>query len=109
MLAQTVSARGNRVKFTTAITAYHIRLYPRHLDLSWDKEQESIRVSVGEPHCSQAIRLVASLPVWKRKLARLFVNPYYFRFASQIDLPVDLGGEGARVSGPAIWELMMLR
>jgi hypothetical protein len=48
------------------------------------------------------------LPAWKRALARLFVNPYYFRFNADLELRANLGGESVTERGRALYELMIL-
>jgi hypothetical protein len=41
-------------------------------------------------------------------MARLFANPYYFRFNAERLKKIDLGDLHDSISGPALYEIMML-
>jgi hypothetical protein len=83
--------------------------YPRALDFHWKAGEETVHITLRQPHLIDSFSLLDDLPGWKRWLARRFVNPYYFRFNAEIELNVDLGDTKAVERGSAIYELMMLR
>jgi len=62
-----------------------------------------------QPQIIEATSLLLALPPWQRPLARLFANPYYFRFNADLSLEIELDGLRDVVSGPALYEIMMLR
>jgi predicted secreted hydrolase len=85
------------------------REYPREVDFVWKRGREGVRVALREPSLIEAVSLLGGLPRWKRSLARLVANPYYFRFNAELDLALELDGLRDRLSGTALYELMMLR
>ncbi len=85
------------------------RSYPRRLDWRWANEEGQVSLSLRDPQVIEATSLLGLLPPWKRALARLAANPYYFRFNAQSELAVDLAGVRETVRGPALYELMLLR
>jgi hypothetical protein len=62
-----------------------------------------------EPDLIEAVSLLSILPPAKRWLARLFTNPYYFRFNTALDLEIDLNDRRDSLQGPALYEIMMLK
>lgn len=84
------------------------RRYPRSLDFYWQSGEETLHIKLRQPQILEAISLLYSLPEWQQKLARLLVNPYYFRFRAQMELSVHLAGLEAKEVGEAVYELMML-
>ena len=85
------------------------REYPRALDFHWELDHQSIHISLRQPKLIEAQSLLTTFPMWKQKLLRLLVNPYYFRFNAQMDLKIDLDGIQAHEQGPMLYELMMLK
>ena len=67
-----------------------------------------VHLAIRNAQIIEATSLLTYLPTWKRLLARLFVNPYYFRFAADLDLTLDIAGVSAKKHGPVIYELMIL-
>lgn len=57
----------------------------------------------------EGISLLSGLPPLQRRLGRLFANPYYFRFNTELDLEINLGSLHDSVRGPALYEIMLLR
>jgi hypothetical protein len=45
---------------------------------------------------------------FKRSLARLVANPYYFRFKAKLELAIDLEDLQDMQHGTALYELLML-
>ena len=82
--------------------------YPLGLDFGWDGEAGSIQLCLRRPELIEATSVLITLPAWKRALARLFVNPYYFRFNADLELTANLGGERVTERGQALYELMIL-
>jgi hypothetical protein len=82
--------------------------YPGELIFRLQNEEGSVSLELTDPEVIEATSLLTMLPIWQQKIARMFTNPYYFRFSSQLDLEVNLGKIHARVSGGALYELMLL-
>jgi hypothetical protein len=85
------------------------REYPQEVDFIWARGREQVRLSLRDPQLIEAVSLLLALPPAKRWLARLFANPYYFRFNSELELTIDLDGVRDHLRGPALYEIMMLR
>ncbi len=85
------------------------REYPQEVDFTWARGREQVRLALREPKLIEAVSLLFGLPKWQRPLARLFVNPYYFRFNTALALEIELDGLRDSVRGPALYEIMMLR
>jgi predicted secreted hydrolase len=83
--------------------------YPLQLDFCWEGEAGTIHLGTRRPELIEATSVLITLPAWKRALARLFVNPYYFRFNADLELTANLGGESLTERGRALYELMILR
>jgi predicted secreted hydrolase len=83
--------------------------FPRQLDFFWQKDAEIVHIGLNRPQVMEATSLLSTLPFWKQRLARLFANPYYFRFKADMEMTVKLAGIDTCVQGPAIYELMMFR
>ncbi|MCI0396641.1 MAG: hypothetical protein L0332_00405 [Chloroflexi bacterium] len=82
--------------------------YPRRLDFHWQGEAGTIHLGLRRPELIEAESVLITLPAWKRALARLFVNPYYFRFNADLELMANLAGEAVTEHGRALYELMIL-
>ena len=82
--------------------------YPRSLDFHWMGDKGTVDIALRQPHLIDSFSLLEDLPGWQRWLARRFVNPYYFRFNTEIALNVNLVDTRATQRGSAIYELMML-
>lgn len=112
-------AKGNRIitgdgrplTLTTAEFQNHpsSKTYPRLLDFHWRAEAGTVHLALRQPRLIEAISMLTFLPGWKRWLARLVVNPYYFRFNAELELTVDLAGLVDRQRGSALYEMMLLR
>jgi predicted secreted hydrolase len=111
-------ARGDRIltgngfplRLETADVVSHPggRSYPQKLDFSWQADEGSVRLALRNPKLIEATSLLEMLPKWKRRLARLAANPYYFRFNAELELTVDLE-KHEMVCGSSIYEIMLLR
>jgi predicted secreted hydrolase len=101
---------GRPLTLHTAEPEHHSsgKVYPRRLDLHWQGAAGSLAATLRNPRVIEATSLLLQLPTWKRLLARLLVNPYYFRFHGDMELTVDLNGEHATERGPVIYEFMIL-
>ena len=85
------------------------REYPRECDFTWERGSDQIRLVMREPKLIEAVSLLMALPPVKRWLAHLFVNPYYFRFNSALDLEIKKDGLCDHLRGQALYEIMMLK
>jgi hypothetical protein len=85
------------------------RAYPREVDFLFSRGSDRVRLALREQELIEAVSLLGALPPVTRRLARLFANPYYFRFNTSLDLEIDLDGLRDAVRGPALYEIMMLR
>jgi len=85
------------------------REYPRAVDFIWSRGRDQIRLELRKQKLIEGVSLLLALPPSKRALARLFANPYYFRFNTEMDLQIDIGDLHDSLRGPALYEIMMLR
>jgi len=85
------------------------RSYPREVDFDWQRGSDWVRLTLRKPEMIEAVSLLMALPPVQRPLARLFANPYYFRFNTELELFIDLGDLHAREIGSALYEIMMLK
>lgn len=84
-------------------------VYPSQIDFIWACEGETVHLALRQAQVIEAVSLLTALPPLKRALARLLVNPYYFRFRAEMELSIDLGGLQTVTRGPALYEMMLLR
>ena len=82
---------------------------PRQLGFSWQTAAGQVHIALRQPQIIEATSLLGLLPAWKRCLARLVANPYYFRFNADLEMTIDLAGVRDTVRGSALYELMILR
>lgn len=85
------------------------RSFPRELDFIWASGAESIRLHLRQPELIEGVSLLSLLPEWQRSIARLFANPYYFRFNAQLKLEINMETVHAMERGPALYEIMILQ
>jgi hypothetical protein len=85
------------------------RSYPQTLHWQWRTPEDAVDLVLRRPQVIEAASLLGFLPGWQQRLARLFANPYYFRFSADLELTVDLNGVHAVENGAALYELMILR
>jgi predicted secreted hydrolase len=85
------------------------REYPREVDFLFARSSERVRLALREQKLIEAVSLLGALPPFKRQLARLVANPYYFRFNTMLELEIELNGLRDSIRGPALYEIMMLR
>jgi hypothetical protein len=83
--------------------------YPREVDFNWISGNDSVRLRLREPKLIEAVSLLTLLPKWQQQLARLFANPYYFRFNADLELEIKLDGLQVVEHGPALYEIMILQ
>ncbi len=83
--------------------------YPNKLIFKWEKGEDKVVITLTNPQIIEATSLLSTFPKWKQKLARLFVNPYYFRFNAKINLEINYQGNKTVKSGNTLYELMQLR
>ena len=85
------------------------RQFPLKVDFTWKTDKGEVELSLRHPQTIEASSLLSLLPPWQQRLARLFANPYYFRFNADLKLKVDLPGEKANEKGRALFEIMLLK
>lgn len=83
--------------------------YPREVEFNWESGNETIRLLLRQPKLIEATSLLSMLPKWQRGFARLFANPYYFRFNATLELEIALNTLSATEYGPALYEIMILQ
>ncbi len=84
------------------------RGYPREVDFQWAIGNESVQLRLRQPKIIEATSLLLLLPKWQQWIARLFSNPYYFRFNAGLELDINLNKSKAKERGPALYEIMIL-
>jgi hypothetical protein len=85
------------------------REYPNQVDIHWQNETGSVHIALRLPQMIEGTSLLGLLPRWKRPIARLFANPYYFRFNADLELSVELPSVHALERGRALYEIMLLK
>lgn len=85
------------------------RSYPAMLDFHWESGADVIHLALRSPVLLEETSLLALLSPWKRRVAQLLANPYYFRFQAELDLKVQFAGLTDRQKGSTLYELMLLR
>ncbi len=85
------------------------RRYPQEVDFHWRVDAERVELRLRRPRLIEAVSLLSLLPGWQQRLARLFANPYYFRFHADLELEIELSMYKTKISGPALYELMILK
>lgn len=85
------------------------RAYPREVDFHWQKGAQSVHLRLRQAELIEGVSLLATFPAWQRPFLRLFANPYYLRFNARLELSIDLDGLHDNLSGPALYEIMILQ
>lgn len=85
------------------------REYPEKLSLKWESGGESVEAVITGPKIIEARSMLDLVPPVKRKIARLFANPYYFRFEGDIELVINMDKVKDNVKGKSLYEIMYLR
>lgn len=83
--------------------------YPGNLSFIWEEGKNRVTIKINNPQIIEARYLLAELPLYKRILARLLFNPYYFRFTADIEFSIDYKKIKDKISDKGIFESMMLR
>ncbi|MBI3738322.1 MAG: hypothetical protein HY258_04685 [Chloroflexi bacterium] len=68
-----------------------------------------MQLHLRQPKIIEATSLLLLLPKWQQQIARLFGNPYYFRFNAQLELDINLKNIRSKERGPALYEIMILQ
>ena len=84
------------------------KTYAKDLKFHWQDKGETITITTSNPEVIDARSLLADLPFFKRKLARIFTNPHYFRFNAETEIDVNFGGIRDMIKEKALYEIMML-
>jgi len=102
---------GEMLKLETSDFINHAsgHKYPNKLIFKWEKGEDKVVITLTNPRIIEATGLLSAIPKWKQKVARLFVNPYYFRFHSEITLEINYQGIKTVKFGNTLYELMQLR
>lgn len=85
------------------------RGYPQEVDFKWSANSDSIHLRLRQPKLIESGSLLALLPRWQQRLARLFANPYYFRFNADLELEIHSGNIQKVERGAALYEIMILQ
>ncbi len=83
--------------------------YPNKLVFKWKKGNDKVIITLTNPRIIEAATLLGSFPKWKQFIARIFVNPYYFRFESEVKLEINYKDIKTVKTGSTLYELMQLR
>jgi predicted secreted hydrolase len=85
------------------------RAYPQEVDFNWSLKEDTIRLRLRGPKLIEAVSLLSLLPGWQQRIARLFANPYYFRFNAELELELNLANVKTVQPGSALYEIMILQ
>jgi len=85
------------------------RGYPREVDFNWESGKETVHLRLRQPKIIEATSLLLLLPKWQQGIAKLFGNPYYFRFNAELELEINLKNARAYEHGAALYEIMILQ
>lgn len=83
--------------------------YPGNLEFLWEDGGNSIAIRLLNPQLIESRYLLAELPLIKRMIARLLLNPYYFRFTADIEIEINYKNIKDIKKEKGIFESMMLR
>lgn len=83
--------------------------YPGNLSFIWEEGKNLITIKITNPQLIEERYLLAEQPLYKRIIARLFFNPYYFRFTADIEFSVNYNKIKDIKKEKGIFESMMLR
>ncbi len=102
---------GSKLAVTEANFIAHPsgKSYPRDLGFLWREGKESISIALSNPTLLESRYLLAEQPWYRRLVARMTINPYYFRFNADLELRIRKDGAEEVRKDKAIFESMMLR
>jgi hypothetical protein len=83
--------------------------YPGRLIFNWKDGDDSIDITLTNPEIIDARNLLTNFSWLKRTIARLIVNPYYFRFKADTEISIDFKGMKESRNENTIFESMMLK
>jgi len=83
--------------------------YPEKLNFKWKNGKDLIDIMITNPEVIEARSLLLGFSFLKRKLARLFVNPFYFRWNADTKIRIDFGKIHDKKKLKSLYESMMLR
>jgi hypothetical protein len=83
--------------------------YPKTLAFRWQDGDRKITISLSNPQVIESNSLLKGFSPLKRAIARLLVNPYYFRFNADTDLAIEFDDIHDNQRDKAIYENMLLR
>ena len=85
------------------------REYPNRLSLVVDQEDGTVEIDISDSQMIQSISLIESLSPIEKAFIRIFANPYYFRFKSNMEIKINLAEIEDQVTGIGVFEMMLLR
>ncbi len=85
------------------------KTYPTHLKFVWDDGNNSMKIDLTHPTLLEATSLLKGFSPFKRMVARLFVNPYYFRWNADGEIQIDFDDLHNTTNLKVQYESMMLR
>lgn len=102
---------GSRLKVVEKNFIKHSsgKSYPGNLEFIWEDGSNNISIKLLNPQLIESRYLLAELPLYKRILARIFFNPYYFRFNAEVEIAINYNGIKDLKKEKGIFESMMLR
>ena len=83
--------------------------YPKKLNFNWKNGKDVIDIKISDPEVIEARSLLIGFSFLKRKIARFFVNPYYFRWNADTRIRIDFGRIHDKKKLKSLYESMMLR
>ncbi len=84
------------------------KTYAKDLKFKWQDGDDAIIITTSNPEVIDVRSLLSDLPFLKRKGARLFTNPHYFRFNADTEIDVNFGEIKENIKEKALYEIMML-
>jgi hypothetical protein len=85
------------------------RKYPKEVDIHWQKDEETVHLTLRNPRVIEAVNLLMAFPAWQRPLLRLFSSPYYFRFNADLEMSINVNNIKTIERGKTLFEIMILQ
>lgn len=85
------------------------REYPEKIKIETSQGNGKIVLKLSKPEIIEARSLIDNFPPIVQFFIRLFSNPYYFRFNTDMSISGSINGQNISEKGSAIFEMMLLK
>jgi len=85
------------------------REYPEKMVIEIQQKKGKLVLTLSKSRIIEARSLIDNMPSFVQFFIRLFSNPYYFRFNTDMSIAGSINGQKLNESGSAIFEMMHLK